>query len=519
MPITDDILYDILKETYPVRRYGGILPDHPLRLPVFYDGRTEPERDQVYVLPTQELPAAPEEKCLYLCVGAELSPVADSYCGEVFHVRTSDADILDVFNQTQRIYAKLLNWEAGLRRLLHEGADIREMVRISIPIFENRIIVVDSLLRTVAFCRSEEAEGHREIRLSDQVDRIPDSRVCGFRSSYYAMRETRRPFLYHDGEYSSYCINLHLGSSYVGVCALTEDLRSFRESDFLLFQTFADVILQALNRQDGQPDGSLPTMKTILSRLLHSQAVDRKELDLVLDDLRRTCAVSDPSFLCIVLKSRDGRKQLPAEYLCSVLEELLPRSSALEYDKTLAVFCCIPSKDAQKTRRMLTNRLVPLLQKLNFFAGVSDSFTDIRGACSGYRQACCALETGVQQSPSDSLFYYTDYVLTYMLGHCSGGLNAQEIMPSGLLQLKDSERGSMDLETLRCYLDNECNASRTAEAMYLHRSSLAPRLERIRSYVDLDTPEQRLYLRICLHMMQPKEAAGSEKDIMSTLCS
>ena len=57
-------------------------------------------------------------------------------------------------------------------------------------------------------------------------------------------------------------------------------------------------------------------------------------------------------------------------------------------------------------------------------------------------------------------------------------------------------------ETIRQYLDNECNASRTAQDLFLHRSSLLTRLDRIRSLVDMDTPEQRLYLRMCIYLKE-----------------
>lgn len=58
------------------------------------------------------------------------------------------------------------------------------------------------------------------------------------------------------------------------------------------------------------------------------------------------------------------------------------------------------------------------------------------------------------------------------------------------------------MKTLKRYLDNEMNASRTAQDMFLHRSSLMPRLEKIRSLVEMDTPEQRLYIRMCLYLYE-----------------
>lgn len=88
-----------------------------------------------------------------------------------------------------------------------------------------------------------------------------------------------------------------------------------------------------------------------------------------------------------------------------------------------------------------------------------------------------------------------------MLRHSCGELEADTFLTPGLRELMQLD-GTVDYwGTLRLYLDNECNASKTAQDLYLHRSSLLPRLDRIRSLVELDTPEQRLYLRLCMTLI------------------
>jgi len=54
------------------------------------------------------------------------------------------------------------------------------------------------------------------------------------------------------------------------------------------------------------------------------------------------------------------------------------------------------------------------------------------------------------------------------------------------------------LETLRVYLENDRNAQRCANLLYLHRNSLQYRVRRIQDIagIDLDNPEERAYLRL-----------------------
>jgi purine catabolism regulator len=62
----------------------------------------------------------------------------------------------------------------------------------------------------------------------------------------------------------------------------------------------------------------------------------------------------------------------------------------------------------------------------------------------------------------------------------------------------DAAHGGDLIRTLRVYLASGCNASRAAEALYLHRSGLLYRLRRIEALlgVDLDDHRTRVGLEI-----------------------
>ena len=78
-----------------------------------------------------------------------------------------------------------------------------------------------------------------------------------------------------------------------------------------------------------------------------------------------------------------------------------------------------------------------------------------------------------------------------------------------LLSLKyESENGSSQLyQTLRCYLENHQNASRTAAQLFIHRSTLLYRLERISRFLksDLSDPDELLYLLLSFRLIDMEE--------------
>ncbi len=66
-----------------------------------------------------------------------------------------------------------------------------------------------------------------------------------------------------------------------------------------------------------------------------------------------------------------------------------------------------------------------------------------------------------------------------MLHNCSGEFKTDMILSDGLKTLRSLDSNVDYWNTLRVYLDNECNASKTANELFIHRSTLLTRLEKI----------------------------------------
>jgi len=88
-----------------------------------------------------------------------------------------------------------------------------------------------------------------------------------------------------------------------------------------------------------------------------------------------------------------------------------------------------------------------------------------------------------------------------MLQNVCGEFETKMMVPPELVRLWRLNTSDVDyVATLRAFLDNDCKITRTATVMYLHRTTLVKRLEKIRGVVNLDDPKRVLYLRICLNL-------------------
>jgi DNA-binding PucR family transcriptional regulator len=153
----------------------------------------------------------------------------------------------------------------------------------------------------------------------------------------------------------------------------------------------------------------------------------------------------------------------------------------------------------------LADRVKDLLKKINLTAGVSYPFSNPAMARLYYRQACVALELGSANNPEMSYYPFHDYALLYMTLHCMGEFPLELLFTNGIRRLLEHDLASQAnyIATLRTYLNNNMNITRTAEDLFLHRSTLLERLKRIEKLLqtDLEDPDQRLRLLITLKIM------------------
>lgn len=516
MKIGSQLLYSFLSERFPVVRYGQGFQSEDLPLPVFYSRTSECRRGSVYIARTQDLPQDSNVSCLFLCSGNRPAHIGASWRGEALYVDDRELDIFALFNLVIGFFDKIARWDRAMAELLDRDAPVTELVRVSIPVFENCITITNYNLRILVNCAVEEAGGQPAAVISDQFDRVPDEISMSFLNTHRQRTHFREPYTYKgqrlNPEGENYCINLHLGSSYLGTCTLWDGLRPMRESDFLLFQQFASYIQRAISARSRIAPDQLVTLKSILSDLLQSFPVSREELNWALDLQQKNMELQGVGlgcWRCLAIRSASRKKTLPESYLCTSLENMLPYSTAIAYDGRMVCYCMIPQgADCEDT---VCDILLPYLRDMNFRAGISAPFQDIFKARDYYLQANAILDVGYELSREQYIYRFEDYILPYMLRHCPGTFETDKILLPGLEQLRTLEGGVDYWDTLRRYLDNECNASKTAQDLFLHRSSLLLRLEKIKSLVHLDTPEQRLYLRMCislLDMLEVKNAKG-----------
>ena len=516
MRVSGNILFGLLSHEYRLVRYGKGAREKELSLPVFWERGMKARPGSIYLAHTGDLPSKPPEGCVFICDGTRPSKVWNMWPCDVIYVENAQGGLVDVFNTVQRILDELVTWEDHMQKLQSSGANVRELVEESIPIFENRVTVCDYELRILAGCDCDEKHPEHGYRMVNDLERVPIDKMLSAKDSRLSAIRKREPYFFDvaDGT-PTYCINFYLGDTYIGSCSLQGTSHPLEQHDLELFQLFAEYVRGTLAQQTRSMGNQLVTARTIFEQLLNGYPVSRDDMGYALRLIELNLgnrSIDDHKWCCVAIQSSHKGKALPEGYLCTTIESILPNATALLFDESIVAFCLIGNDDHRVDE--ICNPLEAYLADMGFKAGISRTFIDPFHVRDYYRQALCALESGYECDPDRGWYLFGDYALDYMLQNVCGEFEAKMMVPPELVRLWRLNTADVDyVTTLKAFLDNDCKITKTATAMYLHRTTLVKRLEKIRGVVNLDDPKRVLYLRICLNLPDVEQALEDSSDV------
>ncbi|MCL1847959.1 MAG: helix-turn-helix domain-containing protein [Coriobacteriia bacterium] len=214
---------------------------------------------------------------------------------------------------------------------------------------------------------------------------------------------------------------------------------------------------------------------------------------------------SNLNYSCAVVRinSEGAYTKIPLKQYRLAIETMGSGCYALEHESDIVV---VLDNNANKLRpEAFFQTVLENISPVKAQIGISFEFTDILLLRLYAIQAHAALETGSEIQPGEPIHAFRDVATRYILTHGTNELPARMLCVPGLLELqKRSDAGGIDyIDTLRTHLKNSCNASFTARALNIHRSTLLYRLERINkiTQMDLEDPDDRFYLELSLALL------------------
>lgn len=497
MQLNLELIHAALKKTYPVKRYGPKQRELCYRRPALYEQGKPMEDGLLYIARCGSLPESlPGVNCGLICIGQRLPQVFTMYALPVLLLK-GEFSAIAVWNAVNEVFDDYESWDLSMRDALEREEDfsLEEMMRLAAQRLPYRISVVDSGLQPMFVIEeAQDEKGVREVRKSDPGMSVgytfEINKVC------HLERTIRVPYLTGiDLSGQNYCNNIYMMDHFVGCVSVGMEQGTFRECDYplmdLFFSYFRKAFVKYLRRSARVEKPGLE----VFQKLLNRTGVSDRELE----ELQGT---QKAQWALFVLRESFGDRSYPRDYMRSSLNAISADVFTLVHRDCLTGLLRLPETAERQTA--VLEQLSGLTVPMGYLSGISNAFEDLRQLYTYLPQAVFAAAKA--QETGAALCRFDSCALDYMLDSCLGGITLEAALSPGLQRLReqDASRGTEYVRTLYVYLCNEMAIVHTAQALYIHRSSLLKRLEKIQRILedDLQDPRHRMYYRLCLELIQ-----------------
>lgn len=453
---------------------------------------TELREQVLYLVPyekQEKFPIGQETvACIYDCPADGSRRIKNGfYTGEEYSL----SRILNVLN---RLVMDFQKWEIILQ--YSEEMDLNTLLDASETILRMPLAVSDNHFRFIAKGQWYRQMFPTEMLDQDEMDELiweEEFKRCQWRNSVFHMplKTEKKDLL---------CFNIFIGGKYhARVLGSVED-KQHEALQEELFTRLATAVNSIFANQRIHPfmNARNSELQKQVELLLHGeQAVDTS----VFENWRWH---REDSYKVMVF-SFDARYPMEEglRFLYIKLGALFPESCVIMREKDLI---CVRNLSLESEEENYRERLAVFLRENVAKAGSSNAFTGYATCRLYLKQAYEALRLGQKNTPYFWHYEFKDYTLQYLLEQTVKEYPPQQIVHPGLYQLitYDKEKASNLYETLKRYLESGCNATQTAETLYIHRSSLMKRLEKIRtlSGIHIEKSEDRFYVEYCIRLLE-----------------
>ena len=474
MKISADMLFRGLSAKFTFAVFGSESADLEYDRPLLLRDGTNLRDDQLYIAEESMILMNPTTKIQSILLYIGSNPERYTEIFKAVYV-FNHISLFDLYDAVQSVFSEYENWNSQLQRILNENGDIQEMIDCSDSVFNNPLILYDKDFSSLAYSR----------KFSDNLTvAMTESRILSELSRYaetdfFAQRRATVSSSWVDGVRSLY-VNISLQGIAQYRLISFELNRKFNLSDPPLLEHLSKMLQLALTTSSPEKGDTASALSQIVKNILLGMVTDPYYINRRLSEFGWRV---DHEILCIKIGNRDP--QIPRNIIILRIQELFPESCVFKYDKSIVVF--INRRLAEKEPDP-SQALAVLLDQYDLLSGCSNVFTGFDDLRHYFKQAEIAFNLGEKARPGQRFIYFQEVATTMLLDSCIKELPASMVCAPELIVLKryDAEHNTMYYQTLFAYLKNNLRPVQTIKELFIHRSTLIYRLERIQKITGLD---------------------------------
>ena len=502
MKLSSEILVEHLNDSFAFTATGKITKSLEYSRPVFLEEHAVPEEGGIYLCTNQMSQPASSIHCILISVGVPLMGWAGA-CDLVLNFRKGTSP-MHLMNSLHQIFNLYDDWERELAAVLNRNGRLAELLDCTQRVMKNPILVHNGSFENIAWSsalESNPALGHlierdlnRETYNAFRLDRDFRSTFSHTKPAFFSEAVSGTRSLYQ---------NLFNHGKFIGRIVVMEALEKFHKRDMQILQCLTPYILAILSHEQyGLPENAIYSLNQLIGRILKG---DVTEDSYIIHSMADFGWQNSHHFFCMVFLADpiDVQNHTVAS-ICRRLENQVPASCVVEFNRQIVMF--VNLDQGRSSLPEAVHCCTELIRDSNLKAGISRSYKGFQLSFQLlHRQASLALSLGQRYFPERWVHHFDDISARYQLELLVSELPAEMICTPELLKMYhyDQENNTEYYLTLKTYLENNMQPVITAARLFVHRTTLMYRLNKIKQlfHIDISTAYSRLFLELSMLML------------------
>lgn len=488
-----------------VQEFGDVIYDMPTRsvavdYPVLYDSSADMSGHAILV-PNHERPnASPNMRnVLCVCMGDDSMESAHDAGLAAIGVR-GGVTFPHLYNYMQAMFVNFERLDARLRTYVDSYAGFQALLDACCQAMNCSIALVDEHYQCVYQASAElgeQPDGIAELLDEDDVDLFMASH------DYRHMRQSRNVFT-TSGMSDLLMKNVFSHGKLVGMLVTKHNGEVLNARYVRFALRYLTPFVEEMHERLGSFETSASDndrVRAAVTNALAGGGAEVASLEAILEEGGHGAHAN--YVVSYVERSFTNDSVEEREYLFRRFESALPGTCCFIVDNGLYVLADIDFGTAGDRDSFW--RQVPILARENLSkTGISRVFRSMEHLDAARHQAAAALMCGKRRDPMKWCYRFEGYAVPWIVDRVRGDEPVESFRhPAiGMLERYDKEHGSSLSETLACFLRCRFNATAAAEELFVARSTLLNRLERIKELtgIDLEDADELLYLGVSFKM-------------------
>jgi len=419
-----------------------------------------------------------------------------------------------LFNDLQKIYNLFDNWDEVLK-IIAESGSFSELIDSCDMVLYDPISLMDDMFHYIGYSKALSRERGLLDTSVNESNSLPADFISYIVSdkAFLKLREATGVFIkppLGDALGDVLSKNIFYNGKYVGQLGIKlsgSDEQLIRYDTAILEHLYGYIHkLYCKYTSFNQKDIYLGGLRNLIINCLEKQEISEAQWLSVF----RENGWNRADRLQLVQFKPNPRydKNMYAKYFSIEIEKKWHGCACLEHKGHLLILVNL-DRFKSDSSASFNQALAYFLRDNLLVAGLSRIFSSMSYLLAALEQTKTALAFGDRLTPTRWYYRFDDYALDFMLSSCTGPYRAEEICSEKLLILRDydNKKNTEYLKTLQTFLECRFNVAEAAKKLFIQRTSLHKRINRMRKLagIDFDSNDEMLYLANSLKLLQKTE--------------